>query len=423
MAATNQCAKYTALTLMLLQNASFVLVMRYSRKQQENSAAAQYNIGIVVTLQEAFKLVLCVAVLSLEPGGSLHKGLAPMTRPRELLRIAVPAVCFTLQNNILYVALSNLDPLIFQVTYQIKTLLTALFSVALLGKTLTRVQWLSQCLLMAGIVLVQMGDSQAKPKVAAATAASADSAATPSPPTAAAASRNVLLGLVAVLVAAVSSAFASVYFERLLKEVSAPRKPPPQPVSPADRMADSPSSASPIGRGRENSRDRESGGGERGGGGKDDGIDDDGKPSGAKPTASLWERNVELSAWTVPINLLLAMASASTGQSGGLLALLSSPLSGFESSTWAIIVVNGIGGLLVAAVIKYADNIWKGFATAGAIVLTGLLAPLLDLGPSPSVLLLGGASLVIGSIMLYALPPTSAMARSWPMKVHRQVSE
>ena len=83
------------------------------------------------------------------------------------------------------------------------------------------------------------------------------------------------------------------------------------------------------------------------------------------------------------------MASASTGQSGGLLALLSSPLSGFESSTWAIIVVNGIGGLLVAAVIKYADNIWKGFATAGAIVLTGLLAPLLDLGPSPSVLLLG----------------------------------
>ena len=35
----------------------------------------------------------------------------------------------------------------------------------------------------------------------------------------------------------------------------------------------------------------------------------------------------------------------------------------------------------MAAVIKFADNIWKGFATAGAIVVTGMLAPELGLGP------------------------------------------
>ena len=39
-----------ALTLMLIQNAGFVLVMRYSRKQQAEQQATQYNVSFVVTL-------------------------------------------------------------------------------------------------------------------------------------------------------------------------------------------------------------------------------------------------------------------------------------------------------------------------------------------------------------------------------------
>ena len=103
--------------------------------------------------------------------------------------------------------------------------------------------------------------------------------------------------------------------------------------------------------------------------------------------------------------------------------LMSSPLRGFEASTWGIVVVNGIGGLLVAAVIKYADNIWKGFATAGAIVLTGIAAPMIDLGPSPSLLLLCGASLVILSILIYAVPAEKwrhAVPKAVPKAVPRE---
>ena len=74
-----------------------------------------------------------------------------------------------------------------------------------------------------------------------------------------------------------------------------------------------------------------------------------------------------------------------------------------------VVVVNGIGGLLVAVVIKYADNIWKGFATAGAIVLTGGLAPFFDLGPPPTALLVAGAVLVIVALLLYAAPPGGGM--------------
>ena len=68
--------KITALSLMLFQNASFVLVMRYSRKQQQSSmgSSEKYNVSLVVTLQEFFKLVLCCGVLASRTGGLIAAG-------------------------------------------------------------------------------------------------------------------------------------------------------------------------------------------------------------------------------------------------------------------------------------------------------------------------------------------------------------
>lgn len=47
-----------------------------------------------------------------------------------------------------------------QVTYQLKILTTALFSVSMLGKRLGLYQWLSLLLLMAGVTFVQVPLSQ-----------------------------------------------------------------------------------------------------------------------------------------------------------------------------------------------------------------------------------------------------------------------
>jgi len=47
-----------------------------------------------------------------------------------------------------------------QVTYQLKILTTALFSVSMLGKRLGLYQWLSLLLLMAGVTLVQVSEAQ-----------------------------------------------------------------------------------------------------------------------------------------------------------------------------------------------------------------------------------------------------------------------
>lgn len=68
----------------------------------------------------------------------------------------IPAGLYTLQNNLLFIALSNLDAATYQVTYQLKILTTALFSVLMLGKKLDSTKWISLVFLMIGVSLVQV---------------------------------------------------------------------------------------------------------------------------------------------------------------------------------------------------------------------------------------------------------------------------
>ena len=98
-------------------------------------------------------------------------------------------------------------------TYQLKLLTTALFSVLLLRKQLSELQWFSLFLLFIGIGVVQL-----QPQKTASSSSPASKVVTSS--SSEVREQNGMLGLSAVLAACIMSGFAGVYFEKLLKHTS-----------------------------------------------------------------------------------------------------------------------------------------------------------------------------------------------------------
>ena len=74
---------------------------------------------------------------------------------------------------------------------------------------------------------------------------------------------------------------------------------------------------------------------------------------------------------------------------------------GFTTLIWISTIIDSIGGLLVAIVIKYADTIVKGFASSISIVLSCIVA--IKMSDFKLTLEFGiGASLVILATMIYS---------------------
>jgi UDP-sugar transporter A1/2/3 len=241
--------------------------------------------------------------------GVLHE--QNLAHPGDTFKLVVPAALYTLQNNLVYVALANLEATTFQVGYQMKVITTAVLSVMMLGRTLSSSRWVALVLLTSGIVLTQVGGK------------GGDANKT---------EQNFTLGLAAVVVCGFSSAFAGVYFEKILK--------------------------------------------------------------GSAP--SVWMRNAQLAFFSTLCGV------------GGMLAkdgllLGAAFFQGYNSWTWSLILVQAAGGLIVAVVVKYADNILKGFAAAFSIVMCGLCSMVL-FGFTPSPMFVLGSLVVIIATILYAMP-------------------
>ncbi|KAJ3032265.1 hypothetical protein HDV00_007721 [Rhizophlyctis rosea] len=317
--------KYVSLFTLVIQNSALALVLRYSQKNGV-SPDGKYLASTAVVTSECIKLLTCLFIHireELQKPGSARYSLGNLYTDifgpnSDWLKMTVPAVLYFIQNNLQYLASNYLDAATFQVTYQMKILTTALFSVWMLGRQLTRLKWGSLVLLTVGIALVTYDPSKGGKKDGDAERGGGET----------------FLGLVAVTVACVLSGLAGVWFEKVLK--------------------------------------------------------------GSK--TSLFLRNVQLSIFSVIPGFLfgvMIMDGATVREKGF--------FHGYNAWTWAAISCQAIGGLIVAMVVKYADNILKGFATSISIILSSI-ASIFIFGFVVTIPFTLGSAVVLYATHLYGLP-------------------
>ncbi|TMW67473.1 hypothetical protein Poli38472_011093 [Pythium oligandrum] len=204
--------KYLSLCVLCLQNSLLAILMRLSRVGD----FPKFNASTAVFMCEVLKFVVSVALILYMPSSheaqdkknkrSLRRTFETIFDQYEMLRVSVPALLYIIQNNLQYISASNLDAATFQVLYQLKILTTAMFSVVMLRKAILPLQWGAIVLLMIGVALVQLDDSNGNAKPAA--------GGVPRPGHG---EQNMTIGLLAVIAACVCSGFAGVYFEKILK--------------------------------------------------------------------------------------------------------------------------------------------------------------------------------------------------------------
>lgn len=317
--------KYLSLVVLVLQNTALVLTLRYSRTVEGEI----YLASTAVVLTELLKFAVCFCMVfydnQLDLGSTL--GLLKseiVDNYTETIKVSVPSILYTIQNNLLYVALTYLDAATFQVTYQLKILTTALFSVLLLGRKLDTLKWVSLVVLTVAVALVQLPQRK-------------DSSDEFEEEDHSSSLSSSLIGLIAVLLACVSSGFSGVYIEKILK--------------------------------------------------------------GSE--TSMWIRNIQLSLLSFVFGLfgVLVMDWSAVREDGF--------FQGYSVIVGIVICLQAAGGLIVSAVMKYADNILKGFAASFSIVLSSVVSYFVLKDFNPTWFFVMGAALVLIATSLYTLPPNT----------------
>lgn len=113
---------------------------------------------------------------------------------------------------------------------------------------------------------------------------------------------------------------------------------------------------------------------------------------------SVWMRNIQLSLLSLPLSFAGSLITDGSDISN------KGFFFGYDLFVYYLIILQAGGGLIVAVVVKYADNILKGFATSLAIVLS-CLASIVLFSFQLTLQFTMGTILVIVSVFLYGYDP------------------
>jgi len=284
----NRTAKACVFLIYLAVHLGGLLLASASQRQSK-----PYINSTAVLLSEVFKCIVSILALSQANGtaSATFRAIwqALFANPVQLLRVCIPAMLYTVQNNLIYAALSHLDAVSFQITYQLKIIASILSVRVLLKRSISTAKWVSVALLAIGVSLVQLSLRE-------------DEAADEVPEQGR--QRNYMLGLLGVLIACLCSGLGGATMELLLKE------------------------------------------GEQ----------------------SLPARNLQVAF----ISLILACAHMWNADKQ---AVLNGGLfQGYSAVVWAMVMLDGCGGLLVSILLKYTSSMLKNFAAPLGIILNCLLS-------------------------------------------------
>lgn len=327
--------KWISLLMLVAQTVSVVFAMRFSRTTAV-AGGVRYLNTTAVFFSEVMKMSCSFLFLWYEKGSfgaAFNVVVVNLTKNTvELLKVSVPSLLYTVQNNLLFVSLSNLSGAVYQVTYQLKILTTAILSVVILGKSLGGTKWVSLLILTCGVSLIQFprGDNGHTQEAAA--------------------EGNAFVGLCAVLSACVTSGLAGVYLEKILKQSD----------------------------------------------------------------TSIWMRNIQLGLFGAVLAFIGAM-----GQDGAKIQEAGF-MQGYSPLVWGVITLQAVGGLVVAAVLKYADNILKCFGNAVSIVLSCVCSAVFLQEFTPDGLFVLGTLFVMCATSLYSLGMPESVQILWNRKLGRK---